>query len=106
MYEPGKQEPLTQDDLSTLYHEPAAKGPVFPGTPHTQTPYQPGNLAVKKGLMDIFDEFTEIISGELKTMQQEEAGRTFKTGNTTPQDPPQGYPKQGYPTPQQPPQTP
>ena len=32
-----------------------------------------GNLAVQASLMEIFDEFTEVISGELKTIGQPES---------------------------------
>jgi len=32
-----------------------------------------GNLAVQASIMEIFDEFTEVISGELKTMKLTES---------------------------------
>lgn len=75
MYDPGQQEPYSLEDLSTLYVEPAGKGPVFPGKPHMPNPYRTGNLAVQRSLMEIFDEFTEVISGELKSMNMETFNR-------------------------------
>lgn len=33
-----------------------------------------GNLAVQASIMEIFDEFTEVISGELKLMNQDAPG--------------------------------
>ena len=32
-----------------------------------------GNLAVQASLLEIFDEFTEVISGELKSMKMEDS---------------------------------
>lgn len=46
---------------------------VFPGKAHTGAPrYQTHNLAVRQSLMEIFDEFTTVISGELKSMRLED----------------------------------
>lgn len=78
MYDPGNQDTNPYEELSTLYAEPADKGPVFPGKPYTPNPYRRnagGNPAVQRSLMEIFDEFTEVISGELKSMNLEEFNR-------------------------------
>jgi hypothetical protein len=66
MRQHGKQEPGS----SLQPFPPNAQGAVFPGKP-----YQHGgqNLAVQQSLMEIFDEFTEVISGELKSMSLNEA---------------------------------
>jgi len=61
----GQTRPLSASN------EPAPpSGTVFPGKPHMQ-PQQ--NLAVQRSLMEIFDEFTEVVSGELKSMNLDEA---------------------------------
>ncbi|HEY9687827.1 MAG TPA: hypothetical protein V6C52_12705 [Coleofasciculaceae cyanobacterium] len=66
MRQHGKQEPGSSYQQSPLN----AQSAVFPGKP-----YQQGgqNLAVQRSLMEIFDEFTEVISGELKSMSLSEA---------------------------------
>jgi hypothetical protein len=47
--------------------------PIFPGKAYLPNPHaSSGNLAVQRSLMQIFDEFTQIISGELKSMNLEE----------------------------------
>jgi hypothetical protein len=52
---------------------PKRTPPVFPGKAYLPNPYPAGgNLAVQHSLMQIFDEFTQIISGELKSMNLEE----------------------------------
>lgn len=87
MKERGKQDPSPIEDLYTLYSGPSEMGPVFPGKPLTPNPFQSGgirptakgigqpnssNLAVQRSIMEIFDEFTEIVSGELKSMRMDE----------------------------------
>jgi hypothetical protein len=50
-------------------------GPLFSGKPYLPNPYPAvgsSNLAVKNSIGKIFDEFTEFISGELKSMNLEE----------------------------------
>jgi hypothetical protein len=50
--------------------------PLSTASQHPETPVR-GNLAVQASLMQIFDEFTEVISGELKSMNLDDldAGR-------------------------------
>ena len=50
---------------------------VFQGTGRVQnpSPYPPSNLAVQLGLMEIFDEFTEVIAGELKSMNLDDVDK-------------------------------
>lgn len=67
-----------------LYDGGKNQGPVFPGKPYLN-PLQPSNnLAVKRSLIEIFDEFTQVISGELKSMnlEQFEAESKPKPTNT------------------------
>jgi hypothetical protein len=65
MRQHGKQEPG-----SSLQHSPFnAQNAVFPGKPYQQ---EGQNLAVQRSLMEIFDEFTEVISGELRSMSLSE----------------------------------
>lgn len=53
---------------------------VFAGKPFSQPVYSTNNLAVQRSLMEIFDEFTVVISGELKSMNME----TFETERKQP----------------------
>ena len=46
-------------------------GTVFSGKPYLPTPATADNLAVQHSLMEIFDEFTDIISDELRMMDLE-----------------------------------
>lgn len=68
MRERGKQDtgPTYQN---SAYYPGQPKGPVFPGKPYRDGP---ANMAVQKGMMELFDEFTQVISGELKSMNLEE----------------------------------
>ncbi len=76
MYNPGKP----QVDSFTRHwphnNEPMPEAPVFQGTGSVTHPvnkaHQPGNLAVQRSIMEIFDDFTNIISGELKSMNTAE----------------------------------
>jgi hypothetical protein len=60
-----------EHDFSVLYDGSKQTSSVFPGKPTTPNPYNQGNLAVQRSLMEIFDEFTRVISGELKSMNME-----------------------------------
>lgn len=65
----GKQE---SSQTSYLFNQKRDLGPVFPGKPHLNNQANPTNLAVKRSLVEIFDEFTDVISGELKSMNLEQ----------------------------------
>jgi hypothetical protein len=66
MYQKGKRDLEDQLPLPALYEPVDTRRAVFPGKPHLQQ-----NLAVQRSIMGIFDEFTEIISGELKSLDLE-----------------------------------
>ena len=61
MYQRGQSDSWNPQPLPGLYDPPPDKGVVFPGKPYRQ------NLAMQRSIMEIFDEFTEIISGELRS---------------------------------------
>jgi hypothetical protein len=65
MHKRGKSDLQGTQPLPALYEPPSNKA-VFPGKPHLQ------NVAVQRSIMEIFDEFTEIISGELKSLNTKE----------------------------------
>jgi hypothetical protein len=65
----GKQD---STQTSNLFNKQRDLGPVFPGKPHLNNQPNPTNLAVKRSLIEIFDEFTHVISGELKSMNLEQ----------------------------------
>lgn len=46
---------------------------VFPGKAYTPSVYVSGNVLVQQSLMEIFDDLTPFISGQLKSMTQDEA---------------------------------
>lgn len=71
----GNQDPGPYGNLPSLFEKNQTKGTVFPGKPHLQPAHPQSNLAVQRSLMEIFDEFTQVISGELKSMNME----TFET---------------------------
>lgn len=56
---------------SAAFNKPVAGSgaPVFPGKPTGV------NLAVQRSLHEVFDEFSEIIAGELKSLSAEEFER-------------------------------
>lgn len=64
----GKQESNSSSNVTSLHDKQRELGPVFPGKPLANQ----GNLAVKRSLIEIFDEFTQVISGELKSMNLEQ----------------------------------
>ena len=66
-------------NLPPLYDGGKDKGPVFPGKPYLNSPQVSNNLAVKRSLIEIFDEFTQVISGELKSMNLEQFEGERKT---------------------------
>lgn len=67
---PKRDDPHLYKPLPAIYEPPADKGPVFPGKPHLQS-----NVAMQRSIMEIFDEFTDIISGELKSLNATEFER-------------------------------
>lgn len=67
----GKQGANPSTSISQLGSPSRDLGPVFPGKPHLNPPQQHGNLAIKRSLIEIFDEFSQVISGELKSMNLE-----------------------------------
>jgi hypothetical protein len=73
MHKRGQEDLYAQRPLPALYEPPGDKMTVFPGKPHMQQ-----NLAVQRSIMDIFNEFTEIISGELKSMNRQEFGQALE----------------------------
>lgn len=64
----GKQGSGSSDNITSLHSKQRDLGPVFPGSPMINQ----SNLAVKRSLIEIFDEFTQVISGELKSMNLEQ----------------------------------
>lgn len=84
MKERGKQDSTPYNTSYLTGNQPTTnQGPVFPGKPSTPNPYGNQNLAVQRGLMEIFDDFTQIISGELKSMNAEQ----FQAENKTTRNP-------------------
>jgi hypothetical protein len=79
----GNQDPSSYAKLPSLFEGSKNTGPVFPGKPY-QVPYE--NLAVQRSLMEIFDEFTQVISGELKSMNMEQF-ETERKNQKPPQTP-------------------
>jgi hypothetical protein len=72
MTQQGNQDPNIYADLP-FSNTQKRTGPVFPGKAYLPNPHAGGgNLAVQRSLMQIFDEFTQIISGELKSMNMQE----------------------------------
>lgn len=72
MTQPGNQDPNAFADLP-FNNSQKRNGPVFPGKAYLPNPHaNGGNLAVQRSLMQIFDEFTQVISGELKSMNMED----------------------------------
>jgi hypothetical protein len=72
-----------QEPGAAANRSPQNESPVFPGKSGDLPAYQPGNLAVQHSLMEIFDDFTQIISGELKSMNLEQ----FNHENTPRREP-------------------
>ena len=72
MTQPGNQDHSLYADVP--FHGPHRQaGPLFSGKSYLPNPHPAANnLAVQHSLMEIFDEFTEFISGELKSMNLEE----------------------------------
>jgi hypothetical protein len=66
MHKRGKSDLQGVQPLPALYEPPSTKT-VFPGKPHMQQ-----NVVMQRSIMEIFDEFTEIISGELKSLSAKE----------------------------------
>ncbi|WP_373532823.1 hypothetical protein [Vampirovibrio sp.] len=58
--------------LKSQQANPQQAGAVFPGKTHANHPAVQSNLALKQSLGEIFDEFTVVISGELKSMNLEQ----------------------------------
>lgn len=73
MYHRGNRESEGFSPLPPLYEPSKGQGSVFPGKPHIQQ-----NLAMQRSIMDIFEDFTEIISGELRTLNEQEFEREAK----------------------------
>jgi hypothetical protein len=69
----GKQSSGQPNLSETLHASQRDLGAVFPGKPYLNQPMPQSNLAVKRSLIEIFDEFTQVISGELKSMNLEQA---------------------------------
>ena len=59
----GKKSEKDLQGLSVLYEPPGETGMSSFNPPRTQH-----NLAIQRSIMEIFDEFTFIISGELKSL--------------------------------------
>lgn len=72
MHKRGKSDLQGMQPLPALYEPPNQKT-VFPGKPHMQQ-----NVAMQRSIMEIFDEFTDIISGELKSLNMKEFERERK----------------------------
>ncbi len=68
----GKQSPK-----ETYQNRRQEHSAVFQGAGRVQNPapYQSSNLAVQQGLMEIFDEFTEVIAGELNAMKLDDVNK-------------------------------
>jgi len=62
----NKQGPGPYPNQPSANEKTRSGSSVFPGTP-----YSANNLAVQRSLIEIFDEFTQVISGELKSMNLE-----------------------------------
>ncbi len=75
MSEHGKPDSAPYAKSTDAYQPTGNKGAVFPGKPYLQ---DTGNLAVQRSLMEIFDEFTDVISGELKSMRPEDFEEAYR----------------------------
>jgi hypothetical protein len=67
MHKRGQSDFQDFQPLPALYEPPSSQRSVFPGKPHLQQ-----NLSMQRSIMEIFDEFTEIVSGELKSLNMKE----------------------------------